>query len=172
MPWPTCVRAAALLVVHCCCMTQSTALLCGMACRVHQPLRQCLGWVLLHVGRLDEAAAVYKQVGAAPVPPPPTQQAARSSKAYLPATPGMRCCGKLFIAHAHAQMVIHIVACWAAADHACVTARSLNADSCQPSPACIQYILHLYIHTVPGTHKMPNTDWGTSICTKQSMHEC
>jgi hypothetical protein len=31
-------------------------------CRVHQPLRQCLGWVLLAEGRLSEAADVYKQV--------------------------------------------------------------------------------------------------------------
>lgn len=36
---------------------------CGVVCRVHQPLRQCLGWALLHAGRLEEAAAVYKQVG-------------------------------------------------------------------------------------------------------------
>jgi len=37
--------------------------MCCLICRVHQPLRQCLGWALLHAGRLEEAAAVYKQVG-------------------------------------------------------------------------------------------------------------
>jgi hypothetical protein len=30
--------------------------------RVHQPVRQCLGWLLLHAGQLDEAWAVYSKV--------------------------------------------------------------------------------------------------------------
>lgn len=41
---------------------QNCFMLCADVCRVHQPLRQCLGWVLLHAGRLNEAAAVYAEV--------------------------------------------------------------------------------------------------------------
>ncbi|WIA40430.1 hypothetical protein OEZ86_013787 [Tetradesmus obliquus] len=29
--------------------------------RLHQPLRQCLGWLLLHAGQLEEAASVYSE---------------------------------------------------------------------------------------------------------------
>jgi hypothetical protein len=51
-----------LLVQSCCASDVAFVKLRELACRVHQPLRQCLGWVLLHAGRLDKAAAVYKQV--------------------------------------------------------------------------------------------------------------
>lgn len=34
-------------------------------CRVHQPVRQCLGWLLLQSGQLDEAWKVYSQVSSA-----------------------------------------------------------------------------------------------------------
>jgi len=44
------------------CFTTLMASVLYVRCRVHQPLRQCLGWLLLQEGRLDEAWKAYSQV--------------------------------------------------------------------------------------------------------------
>lgn len=41
-------------------------MLCCCACRVHQPVRQCLGWLLLHAGQFNDAWRVYSQVSSKP----------------------------------------------------------------------------------------------------------